>query len=159
MSVTGKNRETILLTIVAVFGLAGLAVLQFSKKNLAGHAADRALVQADNQHNNADPLSSAPLQKIPGELLRTSEYPEQGRPFKFVMSKFSQGAIYELDLGDGTPRKAFVNGTVQHTFKKSGPCCVTLFAKYDGQEAMLDTLCKIVAHRKQDAILAPIVDY
>jgi len=28
----GINRETILLVVVAVFGLAGLAVLQFAKK-------------------------------------------------------------------------------------------------------------------------------
>jgi hypothetical protein len=154
-----KNRETVLLIIVAVFGLGGLAALQFARRSPANQAADKALVQADNQKNTADPQASALIQKIPGELLRTSEYPEQGRPFRFLMSKFSQGATYELDLGDGTPRKPFVNGAVQHTFKQSGPCCVTLFARYEGQEVQLDTLCKIVAHRKLDEVVAPIIDY
>ena len=154
----GKNRETILLIAVAVFGLIGLAVLQFSRKSPANRAADKALIQA-GQNNSADAQASAPIQKIPGELLRTSEYPEQDKPFRFLMSKFSQGATYELDLGDGTPRKAFSNGAVQYTFRKPGPCCVTLYARYEGQEVMLDTLCKVVANKKRDAVVAPIVDY
>jgi hypothetical protein len=157
MSTKGNSRETTLLIIVAVVGIAGLAVLQFSRKSPANRSGDRALVQAENQ-NTADPQASAPIQKIPGELLRTSEYPEAGKPFKFLMSKHSQGAVYELDLGDGSPRKQFVNGAVQHTFKRPGSTCVTLYAKYEGDQVLLDTLCKIIANRKEEAIVVPAVD-
>jgi hypothetical protein len=153
-----KNRETILLIVVALFGIGGLAVLQLSRKNNNKNA-ERALVQAENPQGNADPQAAAPIEKIPGELLRTSLYPEAGQPFRFLMSKYSQGATYELDMGDGSPRKAFVNGTVEHTFKKAGPCCVTLYARYENQVVQLDTMCKRVANRKKEEVVAPIVDY
>ncbi len=155
----GKNRETTLLIIVALFGLAGLAGLHFAHKDPAARSGNKSLVQAENQATNTDPQASAPIQKIPGELLRTSEYPEAGRPFKFFMVKYSQGPDYSLDFGDGSPRKPFVNGSVQHTFKKHGPCVVTLYARYDGQEIALDTLRKVVARVKEDSPIAPIIDY
>jgi hypothetical protein len=153
-----KNRETILLIVVALFGIGGLVALQMSRKS-NGRNAERALVQAENQQTSADPQASAPIERIPGELLRTSLYPEAGQPFRFIMSKFSQGAVYELDMGDGSPRKAFANGMVEHTFKKSGPCCVTLYARFEDQVVQLDTMCKRVANRKREEIVAPIVDY
>ena len=155
----GKNRETILLIIVALFGVAGLVALQFSRKDPARRSGDKSLVQAENQANNSDAQTSAPIQRIPGELLRTSEYPEAGRPFKFFMVKSSQGPEYTLDFGDGSPRKPFLNGSVQHTFKKHGPCMVTLYASYEGQEVRLDTLQKVVARVKTEAPVAPIVDF
>jgi hypothetical protein len=156
------NRETLLLIIVALFGIAGLIALQFSRKDPARRSGDKSLVQAENQ-TNSDAQASAPIQKIPGELLRTSEYPEAGRPFKFFMVKYSQGPDYTLDFGDGSPRKPFVDGSVQHTFKNHGPCVVTLYASYEGQEVALDTLRKIVARVKEDALVnpkgKPIIDY
>lgn len=159
----GKNRETMLLVIVALFGIAGLIALQFSRKEPARRSGDKSLVQAANEAANADAQASAPIQKIPGELLRTSEYPEAGRPFKFFMIKYSQGPEYTLDFGDGSPRKPFVDGSVQHTFKKHGPCVVTLYARYEGQEVALDTLRKIVARVKEDALVnpkgQPIIDF
>ncbi|MBV6441576.1 MAG: hypothetical protein DYG98_06550 [Haliscomenobacteraceae bacterium CHB4] len=159
----GKNRETMLLIIVAVFGIAGLIALQFSRKEPARRSGDKSLVQAANEAANADAQASAPIQKIPGELLRTSEYPEAGRPFKFYMVKYSQGPEYTLDFGDGSPRKPFLDGSVQHTFKKHGPCVVTLYARYEGQEVALDTLRKIVARVKEDALVnpkgQPIIDF
>lgn len=154
-----KNRETILLVVVAVVGLAGLAILQFSRKSPANRSADRALIQAQNRNDGADAQALAPIQKIPGELLRTSEDPEQDRPFRFLMSKYSQGAIYELDMGDGSPRKAFADGAVVHTFRRTGDYYITLYARYEGQEVKLDTLHKVVAHRKVDAVPAPIIDF
>ena len=150
-----KNRETMLLIIVALFGVAGLIALQFSRKDPARRSGDKSLVQAENQTNSADAQASAPIQRIPGELLRTSEYPEAGRPFKFFMIKYSQGPDYTLDFGDGSPRKPFVDGSVQHTFKKHGPCVVTLYARYEGQEVALDTLRKIVARVKEDVLVGP----
>ncbi|MBP6811059.1 MAG: hypothetical protein KA138_06050 [Saprospiraceae bacterium] len=153
-----KNRETILLIVVAVVGLGGLAALQFAKKGNTRND-QKSLLQAEGQQKKADSQASAPIQRIPGELLRTSEYPEAGRPFKFYMSKSSQGPEYALDLGDGSPRKVFKDGYVSHTFKKSGPCVVTLFASYEGQQVQLDTMRKIVARVKADAPLGPVIDY
>lgn len=153
-----KNRETILLVIVAVVGLAGLAVLQFSKKGNS-RSDQKALLQAEGQQDKVDAQATAPIQRIPGQLLRTSEYPEAGRPFKFFMIKSSQGPEYALDFGDGSERKVFKEGFVTHTFKKSGPCMVTLFASYEGQQVQLDTMQKVVARVKQDAPVGSVIDY
>ena len=159
-SKTGKGiqRETALLIGMAVIGLAGLVALQLARKD-ATQPKEKSLVQAENQQHSTDAQTSAPLQRIPGELLRTSEYPEAGKPFKFYMIKSSNGPKYELDFGDGSPRKPFVNGVVSHTFKKHGPCMVTLYATYEGEEVRLDTLQKVVARVKIDAPVAPIIDY
>jgi hypothetical protein len=154
-----KNRETTLLIIVALFGLTGLLALLLSRREPAARAAEKSLVQAENQDNSADAQASMRIQKIPGELLRSSEYPEAGQPFRFYMLKYSQGPVYELDFGDGSPRKTFVNGSVQHTFRKSGPCLVTLYARYEGEEVLLDTLRhRVVSNKKLDDDLAPIID-
>ncbi len=157
-TVKGKNRETTLLIVVALIGLTGLGILQFAKKENA-HSDQKSLLQAEGQQNKVDAQASAPIQQIPGELLRTSEYPEAGRPFKFYMSRSSQGPQYALDFGDGGPRKVFKNGFVTHIFNKSGPCVVTLFATYEGQQVELDTLRKIVARAKVDAPVGPVIDY
>jgi hypothetical protein len=153
-----NNRETILLILVAVVGLAGLAALQFAKKGRS-RSDQKSLLKAEGQQNDIDAQATAPIQRIPGELLRTSEYPEAGRPFKFFMSKSSQGPEYALDLGDGSPRKVFKDGYVVHTFKKSGPCVVTLYASYEGQVVQLDTMRKVVARVKMDAPVGPVVDF
>lgn len=157
MTIKNINRETVLLIIVAAVGLAGLLALQLGRKS-PGRKGEKTVIQTENART-ADPEAAARTQKIPGELLRTSEYPEAGRPFRFFMTKHSQGAVYELDAGDGTPRKPFVDGAVQHTFLKSGPCCVTLFARHNNEEILLDTLCKVVANRKKEAPIVPVVDY
>ena len=159
-SKTGKGiqRETVLLIALAVVGLVGLAALQFARKN-AAKPKEKSLIQAEMQQKSTDAQTSAPLQRIPGELLRTSEYPEAGKPFKFYMIKSSNGPKYELDFGDGSPRKTFKDGSVTHTFKNHGPCMVTLYATYEGEEVRLDTLQKVVARVKIDAPVAPIIDY
>ena len=154
----GKQRETALLIGMAVIGLAGLIALQLARKN-ATQPKEKSLVQAENKQQSTDAQTSAPLQRIPGELLRTSEYPEAGKPFKFFMIKSSNGPTYELDFGDGSPRKTFVDGAVTHTFKHHGPCMVTLYATYEGEEVRLDTLQKVVASVKIEAPVAPIIDY
>jgi hypothetical protein len=153
-----KNRETILLIAVAIVGLAGLAVLQFANKTKVT-STQQSLLQAEGQQKQIDAQATSSIQRIPGELLRTSEYPEAGRPFKFYMSKSSQGPEYSLDFGDGSPRKIFKNGYVTHTFKRPGSCKVTLFAAYEGQQIQLDTMFKTVANVKVDAPIGPVVDY
>jgi hypothetical protein len=154
-----KNRETMLLVAVALFGLAGLAYLQFSKKTPARTSQDTTLVQTKGEEGAVDAQTAAPVQKIPGQLLRTSEYPEAGKPFTFYMTQHSPGAVYELDLGAGV-RKAFVDGKVGHTFKGSGGCFVRLYAKYEGQEILLDTLStRVVAQKVVRKPVSSFIDY
>jgi hypothetical protein len=152
------SKETLLLLVVAGVGLAGLAVLQFARKDGTG-SGDKSLVQAEGQTHQTDAQAAAPIQKIPGQLLRTDKYPEAGQPFRFYLEKSSQGPVYELDMGDGSPRKPFVNGVVEHTFRKQKNCFVTLYARYEGQEIVLDTMRKIIAHKREVAPTAPIIDY
>ncbi len=152
-----KNRETTLLIIVAVIGVVGLAVLQFARKGPAGQDDDRTLVQAQGQQGQADPQANRQYQRIPGNLISTNEYPEQNKPFYFRMENFSQGAVYDLDLGDGN-RKPFINGVLQHIYRKSGPHNITLYAKYEGQEVALQTITQIVARQKKDDEMAPIME-
>ena len=78
-----------MLIIVALFGVAGLLALQFSRKNKVNRAGDRAVVQVENAENTNNPEASAPIQKIPGELLRTSEYPEAGASITSVHPRLS----------------------------------------------------------------------
>ncbi|MBP6812862.1 MAG: hypothetical protein KA138_15145, partial [Saprospiraceae bacterium] len=129
----GLNRETILLVVVAVFGLAGLAVLQFAQKG-PSDSDDKALVQTENQQVSSDAQTAAPFQKISGKLLETDKLPEAGQPFKFYLIESTNGPIYELDLGDGKPRRPFVNGEVDCIFPEQKSFPVTLYARYEGQE-------------------------
>ena len=114
---TGKNREKILLIAIALVGAAGLLTLQFARKTPATRTDERSMVQA--QQKNEPVAVSAPVQKIPGDLIeRTAEYPEEGQPFVFEMKNFAQGAIYELDHGDGKGRRRFVDGKLTHTYAR-----------------------------------------
>ncbi|MFN0213681.1 MAG: hypothetical protein ACKVT2_05445 [Saprospiraceae bacterium] len=153
------NRETVLLIIVAVFGLAGLAVLQFAQKG-PSDAANKALVQAENQQLSTDAQTSAPFQKISGKLLATDKLPEAGQPFKFFLIESTTGPIYELDLGDGNPRRPFVNGEVNCIFPEQRSFPVTLYARYEGQEVMLQRIDQLVlAHKKKTNPVGEVVDY
>ena len=105
------NRETILLVVVAVFGLAGLAVLQFAQKG-PSEAEEKALVQTEAQQVSTDAQTSEKFQKITGKIMDTDKLPEAGQPFKFYLIESTTGPTYELDLGDGKPRRPFVNGEV-----------------------------------------------
>lgn len=147
-----------MLIVVAGIGVTGLAVLQFSKKSVSENR-DKILIQMESKNQNTDPNATETVQKVPGQLIRTSEHPEAGRPFRFTMTKFGQGATYELEFQGGL-RKAFnKDGFVQHTFQKEGPVMVTLFARFEGQEIRLDTLTRIVARRAIKSEIAPIIDY
>ncbi len=155
----GLNRETILLVVVAVFGLAGLAVLQFAQKGPAD-AADKALVQAESQKVSTDAQTAAPFQKITGKLLDTDKLPEAGQPFKFFLIESTTGPTYELDLGDGKPRRPFVNGEVSCIFPQQKSFPVTLYARYEGQEVMLQRIDQLVlAHKKKTNPVGEVVDY
>ncbi len=153
-----KNRETMLLILLAVVGGIGLAVIQFARKTPTGRNEDRSLVQAKGSEGRADPQATQQIQRIPGNLLHEYEKPEQDRPYKVVMENFGQGAIYELDYGEGV-RKTFEQKEMHFTFKKAGPHVLTLYAKYDGQEVQLDTLFRRVSPRPVIAPIGPIVDY
>lgn len=143
-----KSRETILLIAVALFGLAGLATLQLARKRPAARTEDRAVVQTQNE-NTADAQAAAKYQTVTGKLTRRDiEWIEVGQPFTFYMVQPVQGAIYELDLGDGSPRKVFQNNQVKHVFEKDiKNCRIILYAKYNGEEVALDTISKAVQKR------------
>lgn len=134
-----------LLIALALFGLIGLVVLQFARKSPTRNADDKTLVQNQGQEAKADEQATKSIQKIEGELWRADNpYVEAGQPFNFKLKKFSPGAVYELELSDGT-RKPFVNGALSHTFKKGGPIFVSLYAKYEGRVVKLDSMKMLVA--------------
>lgn len=155
----GMNRETILLVVVAVFGLAGLAVLQFAQKG-PSDSDKKALVQAENQQVSSDEQTSAKFQKITGRIMDTDKLPEAGQPFKFYLIESSTGPTYELDLGDGKPRRPFVNGVVECVFPEQKSFPVTLYARYEDQEVVLQRINKLVlAHKKKTNPVGTVVDY
>jgi len=155
----GVNRETILLVVVAVFGLAGLAVLQFAQKG-PSDADKKALVQTESQQVSSDEQTSAKFQKITGRIMDTDKLPEAGQPFKFYLIESTTGPIYELDLGDGKPRRPFVDGVVDCVFPEQKSFPVTLYARYEGQEVVLQRINKLVlAHKKKTNPVGTVVDY
>lgn len=157
----GKNREIILLVLVALLGAAGLLVLQLARKTPGSRTDERALVQTEGQNRTGDATTSAPLQKIPGNLVtKDTDYPEVGQPFVFRMANFSQGAVYELDTGDGSPRKPFKDGRLTHVYQRKGKYEVTLYARFEGQEAKLETVSKtvIVPPKPQNEMVTPIIN-
>jgi hypothetical protein len=153
-----QSRETMILIVVALFGLGGLALLQFSRRGPVSRSEDRAVLQTGKETPMVDPNSVKPIQRIPGNLISVNEQPEAGRPFLFKMDNFAQGAVYKLDLGDGN-RKAFVDGVLQHTYHRPGPFRVVLYAEYEGQSVALDSMTKIVAQTVKQDEIAPIIDY
>lgn len=146
----GKNRETVLLIAIAVFGLAGLAALQLARKRPAARTEDRAVVQTQNE-NTAEAQAAAKYQTVTGELMHPNiEWIEVGQPFTFYMDQPVQGAVYELDLGDGSPRKVFQNNQVQHVFQRNiKDCQIILYAKYNGEEVALDSFSKSVQKKAE----------
>ena len=146
----GKNRETVLLIAIAVFGLAGLAALQLARKRPAARTEDRAVVQTQNE-NTAEAQAAAKYQTVTGKLMHPNiKWIEVGQPFTFYMDQPVQGAVYELDLGDGSPRKVFQNNQVQHVFQKNiKRCQITLYAKYNGEEVALDSFSKSVQKKAE----------
>ncbi len=157
----GKSREMILLIVVALIGAIGLLVLQFARKTPASRSDERSMVQSGAQNNNPAETTSAPLQKIPGNLVsRDAEYPEVGQPFVFRMANFSQGAVYELDPGDGNGRRPFVNGALKYTYQKKGNYQVSLYAKFEGQEVKLQTIEKkvVVPPKPQKVDIGTFID-
>ena len=155
----GMNRETILLVVVAVFGLAGLAVLQFAQKG-PSEAEEKALVQTEAQQVSTDAQTSEKFRKITGKIMDTDKLPEAGQPFKFYLIESTTGPTYELDLGDGKPRRPFVNGEVNCIFPNQKSFPVTLYARYEGQEVILQRINQLVlAHKKKTNPVGTVVDY
>ena len=155
----GINRENILLIALAIFGLGGLAVLQFAQKG-PSEEDKKALVQAESKQVSTDAQTSAKFQKITGKLLATDKLPEAGQPFKFYLIESTNGPEYELDLGDGKPRRPFVNGVVECIFPNQKSFPVTLYARYDGQEVVLQRIQQLVlAHKKRTNPVGNVVDY
>jgi hypothetical protein len=155
-----RRRETLLLILVAVLGIGGILALQLSRKDPVTSQADRGMVQSANNNANRESGAGEAIQRVPGNLIRENEQPEAGRPFLFEMANFSQGAVYELDLGDGA-RKAFSDqGTLRHTYAKPGPYTVTLYALFEGEEVKLQSVQKVVAQTVQvNKKITPVIDF
>ncbi|MBL7807364.1 MAG: hypothetical protein JNN28_06110 [Saprospiraceae bacterium] len=155
----GLNRETILLIVVAVFGVVGLIALQVAQNNDANKDS-KALVQSESQQVSSDAQTSEKYQKITGKLLATNKLPEAGQPFKFYLIESSIGPTYELDLGDGKARRPFINGEVECIFPEQKSFPVTLYASYEGQEVMLQRIDQLVlAHKRKVNPVGKVVDY
>ncbi len=156
-----RNKQAILLGLVLILGFTGLWALQWTRRASAAEADDRAVVQAPAIATAAEAKTDGAtdsIQRIPGNLLRVDEQPEAGRPFSFEMANFSQGAVYELDLGDGT-RKSFEQGRLRHIYRKPGPHTVTLYAQYGGETIRLQTIVKIVARAAIKEKVSNTVDF
>lgn len=144
------SKETVFLAGVVVVGVAGLLVLQFGRTTPVRSGEDRVMVQAQQRAGAADMQTAAPLQRITGKLVRTQgKYnPEEDKPFLIKLEKFSPGAVYEIQFADGS-RKAFnEEGYVRHVFGRSGSNRIRLYAKYEGQEIVLDSADYIVTAQK-----------
>jgi hypothetical protein len=152
------NRETLLLLLLAGFGLAGLAFLQFGQKG-PSESETRALVQAQEQQVSTDAQTAAKFQKITGRLLKTDKPPEAGQAFEFQLIESMVGPDYELDMGDGQGRRPFVNGVVKCMIPRQKEITVTLYARYEGQEALLDRQHIVLHHVKKKNPLGDAVDY
>ena len=150
-----------MLAVIAIAGAAGLLILQFARKTPASRTDERSMVQSGAQKNIDAGAVSAPIQAITGDLVvRDEEYPEVGQPFVFRMTNFSQGAIYELDPGDGSGRQVFQDGTLKYIYSRTGDFQISLWAKYDGQEVKLKTINKKVKvpPRPEKVEVAPFID-
>jgi hypothetical protein len=158
-----KRKEALALLAVTLVGLGGLLLVQKirSSGNLVND--DRTLVQQQDQNNGRPQQPQSTLQAIPGDLLRVNEDPEAGKPFLFELGDFSAGAVYELDAGDGSPRKAFQQGKLTHIYQNSGNFTVRIYARYQGTEALIRTVIKNVTQRKVEKVVnkrtgKPIID-
>lgn len=153
------SRETLLLTLLAVAGIGGLIALQLAQRS-PSNAEKKALVQTESQQKSIDEQTSTKFQKITGRLLATDKLPEAGQPFKFYLIESTIGPEYELDLGDGRPRRPFVNGEVECVFPEQKSFPVTLYARYEEQEVVLQRIEQLVlAHKKKTNVLGTVVDY
>jgi hypothetical protein len=153
------SRETLLLALLAVVGVGGLVALQLAQRG-PSDAEKKALVQAESQQKSTDAQTSAKFQTITGKLLATDKLPEAGQPFKFYLIESTTGPEYELDLGDGKPRRPFVNGEVECVFPNQKSFPVTLYARYEGQEVVLQRIEQLVlAHKKKTNVVGTVVDY
>ncbi len=140
-----SKREMFLLLALVVIGIAGLVALQLAQRTPGSRSDERTMVQSAAQKTEAPAPLSAPIQRITGDLVnRDEEYPEVGQPFTFQLTNYSQGAVFELDFGDGSPRRAFQDGKLRYTYKKAGDYQISLWAKYEGEEVKLKTITKKV---------------
>lgn len=135
------NRETILLALVGVVGLVGLLVLQVSRKGPGDRADQKSLLQSAAQAGETPAADQRTIQRISGNLLNINEDSEAGKPYFFRMTNHAQGAVYELDPGDGAGRIPFdEQGRASHTYRKAGNYTVTLYARFEGEEAVLQVI-------------------
>lgn len=156
----GLGKEGLLLTTLAVVGVGGIVFLQVARQSKTSRSEAQSLLQNQGQEAQVGADAARKVQKIEGELWRTSDkVVEAGRPFDFKLKRFSPGATYELEISDGT-RKPFTDGVMRHTFKHGGQMLVSLYAQYEGQTLKLDSMRVLVAaHAPIKEKVSNVVDY
>ena len=156
----GLGKEGLLLAGLAVFGLGGIVFLQVARQHKVSRSEGQTLLQNQGQEAQVGADAARKIQKIEGELWRTSDnVVEAGRPFIFKLKKFSPGATYELENSDGT-RKPFMDGVLPHTFKHGGPKFVSLYAQYEGKTLKMDSMRLLVtAHAPIKEAVSKAVDF
>lgn len=156
----GLGKEGLLLTTLAVVGLGGIVFLQVARQGKTSRSEAQSLLQNQGQEAQVGADAARKMQKIEGELWRTSDsVVEAGRPFIFKLKRFSPGATYELEISDGT-RKPFIDGVLPHTFKHGGRKYVSLYAQYEGKTLKVDSMRVLVtAHAPIKEAVSKAVDF
>lgn len=154
------RKETIFLAALAILGLAGLVVLQFSREQSGQNASQRSIVQNTVRPQVAPAAEQRSTQRITGNLLDVNVDSEAGKPYFFRMTNHAMGATYILDPGDGSKQIPFDDkGRAKHTFQRPGVYNVTLYANYEGLSATLQTIRHQVGQPIQKEKVSTIIDY
>jgi hypothetical protein len=154
------RKETIFLGAIALLGLAGLVVLQFSREQSGQTTSQKSIVQNTIRAQDAPAAEQRSTQRISGNLLNVNVDSEAGKPYFFRMTNHAMGATYILDPGDGSKPIPFDDqGRAKHTFRLPGVYKVTLSANYEGQSATLQSIQHQVGQPIQKEKVSTIIDY
>lgn len=142
-----RRKEGLILAIVAVIGIAGLLLLQMARRSKNSGSDNKTVIQNQAQSgNNANQQAQSSIQQVPVNLLRVNEQPEMNKPFMYELADYSQGGVYQLDPGDGSPRQAFTAGKLSYTYRRPGSFQVSIYAIDGASEYKMLTVNKEVAN-------------
>ncbi len=160
-----RHQENALLAFLFVCGLSGLIIVQYHSQNASKteckssiylpEPPSSAIAKADIL---AEKTATDTKPEVKGRLLSTSLQPEVYQPFTFKMLDYTEGILYELDLGNGDILP-FKHGALQYTYRLSGPQTVTLYANYNNQRQKIDALPIQVARAVVVEEIAKVIDY
>ena len=144
---TNRRKEGLILAIVAIIGISGLVLLQMARRSKSGNADQKTVIQNQDQAgNNPNGQAQSNIQQVPVNLLRVNEQPEMNKPFIYELADYSQGGVYQLDPGDGSPRQSFTAGKLSYTYRRPGAFQVSIYALDGASEYKMLTVKKEVAN-------------